>query len=197
MNQERTKKSGRILLVWVAILLLIGSGYCWYRARVKHDQNPLDVESPVHLTSGSALNIPLSIPVTRPCQAELQYPKSASPHVSKDLQNLTGAATLTKGGNTIAQAVMPTYVISGYPDVAGTTLFRFKSEEGQYMISLKIDYAPPGLNNVEGKLRIQDDFFHYKDVIGLTILSEVLGVFAILIIIPVTYFWLRNRRPRT
>jgi len=64
-------------------------------------------------------------------------------------------------------------------------------------LSLKVDHVPVGLTNVEGRVKIQNDFRRYKDVIGLTILSETLGVLAILIIIPVTYSWLRSRSRRT
>lgn len=93
---------------------------------------------------------------------------------------------------------MPTQSISYAGTIIGTTLFRFRSEKQRsYLLSLKVNHVPVELQNLQATFKIEDDFFHYKDAIGLTILSEVLGVFAILIIIPLTYTWVRIRRRRT
>lgn len=195
MNQEPKKQPALMVLSVIALLLLAGSAYCWSRARERTTQAPVNVEAPIHLTDGSVLNIPLTIPPGRACEAEIQYPKSASADVWKDLRELKGTAILTNNGKVVAEAAMPTNGGSGYPLSAGTTLFRFKSvEEGQYSLSLKVDHIPIGLANVEGKVKIQSDPHRNKDLLGFTILSETLGVVAILIIIPVTYSWLRNRR---
>ena len=198
MNDQQKRRSGRKLLTWLALLLLAGSAYCWFRARARHDQAPVDVEVPLHLADGANLNVPLSIPGDRNCEAQIQYPKLASTDVWKDLQELKGTASLSKDGKMIAESAMPTEAMSGDRSHVGIMLFRFKSaNEGQYSLSLKVDHVPVGLTNVEGRVKIQNDFRRYKDVIGLTILSETLGVLAILIIIPVTYSWLRSRSRRT
>ena len=195
MNEQRKKSPGRKVLSWIALILLAGSAYCWYRAKVVHDQSPLNIEIPIHLADGSAQTITFAIPWKRPCETAIQYPKSTSVDVVKALHALAGEVVLTSNGTDVAKATMPTHTISAAGSVIGTILFRFQAERDRcYLISVKVNYVPTELQNLQGTLKIQDDFFHYKDVIGLTILSEVLGVVAILIIIPVIYSWLRNRQ---
>jgi len=181
---------------WLIIaIMFFASAYFWYRADVRRKQQPLDIEFAIQLSDGSALDIPLSIPPQRACEAEIQYSKSAAHDIRKDLQELKGSATLARKGKVIAQAVMPTHTISGYMDFAGTTLFRFHSGAGdeKYVLSLRVSYVPADLRNIGGKVKILDDFFHYKDVIGLTLVSRALAISTVLSVIPLAYFWTRKR----
>ncbi|HZR78531.1 MAG TPA: hypothetical protein VFA58_04945 [Chthoniobacterales bacterium] len=177
-------------------ILFLASVYLWYRADVRRKQQPTDIEVPIRLSDGSALDIPLSIPPERACEARIQYPRPAARDIWKDLHELKGVATLTRKGKVLAQAAMPTHAISGYMDFAGTTLFRFHSGAGdqKYVLSLRLSYVPADLHNIEGKVKIQDDFFHYKDALGLTLLSRSLAVVIALSAIPLVYFCVQKRK---
>jgi len=187
-------------LVWLSVgIALAGSAaYFWYRAGVVSRQADINIDFPIQLTDGSALTIPLPIPARRACEAEIQYPKSASIDIPKALHELTGEALLTLDGTILAKSMMPTHTIASESNFTGTILFNFRSrEEGYYLLSLRVDHVPAGLHNIEGRVKIENDFHHNKDLLGLTLLSRALGVVTVLSIIPLFYFWMRTERRKS
>ena len=128
------------LLTLLALLLLVGSAYFWHRARVVTMQPDIDIKVPVQLTAGSVLEIPLSIPSRRACEAAIQYPTAASIDIVKVLHALSGEAALMVNETIFARSKMPTHTIAGEDGFMGTILFTFKSkEEGRYILVLRVD----------------------------------------------------------
>lgn len=191
------RKSTLVLTV-IALLLLVGTAYLWYRAGVVMRQPNIAIEFPIRLTDGSVLEIPLSVPVRRACQAEIQYRKTASTDIEKALHGLSGEAALMLNGAIFARSRMPTHTISGESGFIGTILFAFKSKgEGRYILSLRVDHVPADLQNVKGRVKIEDDYHHNKDGIGLTVLSRALAVCTVLTMIVLICFWIRDIRKGT
>ena len=90
---------------------------------------------------------------------------------------------------------MPTHTIAGEDGFMGTILFTFKSkEEGRYILVLRVDQMPTGLQNIEGRVKIENDFHHNKDGIGLTLLSRTLAVATVLSMMALIYFWIDSRK---
>jgi hypothetical protein len=161
-------------------------------------QPNIAIEFPIRLTDGSVLEIPLPVPARRACQAEIQYPRNESTHIVKALHGLSGDAELMLNGTIFARSRMPTHTISGESGFIGTILFAFKSKgEGRYILSLSVDHVPADLRNVEGQVKIENDFHHNKDGIGLTVPSRALAVCTVLTMIVLICFWILDIRKGT
>jgi len=140
----------------LAVLLLALSGYGLYWEQTRGAFRHKRAGTPINISVGALLKVPFSVAEKGDHDVEIQYASDASEDVGKDLQEVTGRATLTSSGALLAQANLPVLNERFAKGNARMVLFTLPMEPRKdYVLSLAVDQVPENLSGSQAKVVVE------------------------------------------
>src|SRR5579884_3855628 len=170
-------------LTLIGILLLAGAAYCWQWLYSRGAFSRAPIEIPIHLTEGASVPTRF-VGAENDHHIEIECPADASNHVRRNLERITGNASLSSGGVVLAHATLPvrhgTYANGRHAIILFTVPTKPRAE---YELFLDMTEIPADLATSQGRLKVELDphynlIFPQIEFIG--VLLVVLALFCLL-----------------
>lgn len=167
-----------------AILLLVLGGYgcVWaYNHGVFASQK---LRIPIELREGATVSKSFSISEPGSHDVELEFPKTTSNHLSRDLETLAGNATLQADGTRSKQISLPTHYLRGGNETLATVILTFWPRKiVNYGLVLDVRHISPELDGKAGILMIRPDPRDNKVIGGMLLLGILMMITGLIVCI--------------
>lgn len=166
------------LCISLGLLLLAAAAYTlyWVQSRGAFGTSPIEI--PVHLDEHSSLSVSFSVFEKGDHYIEMQYPRAATYDVRRQLDAITGKATVTSRGGRVAEANLPVGRQTGNQRFGAMVLFALAMEPHKdYRFLLEVAHLPPALKQARPTIKVYMDP-HYNLIFPQI---ELLGVLLVVV----------------
>lgn len=179
------------LCTCAGLLLFATAVYCRYWTYTRGASGITPVQLPVRLEENVPVSARFSVAEKGDHDVEIEYSSDASDDVGRDLDKISGKATLTCDGAVLAQAKLPVEHGRFSNGHGAMVLFTVSTKpRDEYVLLLQISRLPPTLARSQASVKVELDPNYYFLFWPIRLLSVLLLLSALLCMFPlIRYGW--------